>query len=152
MQSRKGRSQEKTQGAPTQSIELPAALALPQPTTNTRGAGEETAGKWATFFLVAIGIFMATLDSSIVNISLPLMARDFGVPLSGAIEWVIIAYLVATTAILLTAGRLADLLGHKVVWIAGLMLFTASSALCGLAPSLGMLIAARTVQGVGGAL
>jgi len=78
------------------------------------------------------------------------MARDFGVPLSGAIEWVIIAYLVATTAILLTAGRLADLLGHKVVWIAGLMLFTASSALCGLAPSLGMLIAGRTGPGWGG--
>ncbi len=154
MQSPKGLSQEKTlsQGAPTQSCEPSTALALPLPTTSTSGSGEETAGKWAIFFLVAIGIFMATLDSSIVNISLPTMARGFGVPLSGAIEWVVIAYLVATTSVLLTAGRLADLLGRKVVWIAGLMLFTASSALCGLAPSLSMLIAARAVQGVGGAL
>ncbi len=114
--------------------------------------GEETAGKWAVLAIVAIGVFMATLDSSIVNISLPTIARDFGVPLSGAVEWVIIAYLVATTAILLTAGRLADMIGRKVVWTAGLIIFTCSSALCGLAPSLGFLIAARTIQGLGGAL
>jgi hypothetical protein len=87
------------QGAPIPGTEPPAALLLPQPTQNTRGSGEETAGKWAMFFLVAIGIFMATLDSSIVNISLPTIARHFGVPLSGAVEWVIIAYLVTTTAI-----------------------------------------------------
>src|SRR5947209_12435595 len=74
--------------------------------------GEETAGKWAVLSIVAIGVFMATLDSSIVNISLPTIAHEFGVPLSGAVEWVIIAYLVATTAILLTAGRLADMIGR----------------------------------------
>ena len=93
-----------------------------------------------------------TADSSIVNISLPTIARHFGVPLSGAVEWVIITYLVTTTAILLTAGRLADMLGRKVVWMAGLSIFTTSSAICGLALSLGMLIATRAVQGVGGAL
>ncbi|GHO60455.1 MFS transporter [Ktedonobacter robiniae] len=135
-----------------QSHQQSATFALSQPAPDSRGAGKETAGKWTIFFLVAIGIFMATLDTSIVNISLPLIAQNFGVPLSGAIEWVVIAYLVTTTALLLTAGRLADLLGRKAVWIAGLLLFTASSALCGLAPSLSLLITARAVQGVGGAL
>src|SRR5438477_10647170 len=86
--------------------------------------GRETAGKWAVLSIVAIGVFMATLDSSIVNISLPTIAHEFGVPLSGAVEWVIIAYLVATTAILLTAGRLADMIGRKVVWTTGLIIFT----------------------------
>lgn len=114
--------------------------------------GEETAGKWAVLAIVAIGVFMATLDSSIVNISLPTIAHDFGVPLSGAVEWVIIAYLVVTTAVLLTAGRLADMIGRKVVWTAGLIIFTGCSAICGLAPSLGILIASRAFQGLGGAL
>src|SRR5690242_21689583 len=109
-----------------------------------RSDGAERANKWAVLSIVAIGVFMATLDSSIVNISLPTIARDFGVPLSGAVEWVIIAYLVATTAILLTAGRLADMIGRKVVWTAGLIIFTGCSAVCGLAPSLGILIASRT--------
>src|SRR5512135_3115956 len=97
--------------------------------------GEETAGKWAVLAIVAIGVFMATLDSSIVNISLPTIARNFGVPLNGLIEWVVIAYLVTTSAVLLTAGRLADMIGRKTVWITGLILFTGSSALCGLSPS-----------------
>ena len=114
--------------------------------------GGETAGKWAVLAIVAIGVFMATLDSSIVNISLPTIAHNFGVPLSGAVEWVIIAYLVTTAAILLTSGRLADMVGRKVVWTVGLIVFTTSSAVCGLAPSLGILIASRAVQGLGGAL
>jgi EmrB/QacA subfamily drug resistance transporter len=113
---------------------------------------EEGVSKWAVLAIVAVGVFMATLDSSIVNISLPTIARYFNVPLSGAIEWVVIAYLVATAAILLTAGRLADMIGRKAVWLAGLLLFTSGSALCGAAPSLGFLIAARAFQGLGGAL
>lgn len=102
--------------------------------------------------IVAIGVFMATLDSSIVNISLPTIAQYFNVPLNGAIEWVIIAYLVATAAILLTAGRLADMLGRKAVWVVGLAVFTIGSALCGMAPQLSFLIASRALQGLGGAL
>jgi len=62
-------------------------------------------GKWTVFALVAIGVFMATLDTSIVNISLPSIAAHFQFPLGGAIEWVIIAYLVVVVAALLTAGR-----------------------------------------------
>ncbi|MEO6892989.1 MAG: MFS transporter [Ktedonobacteraceae bacterium] len=108
--------------------------------------------KWVVFVIIAIGIFMATLDSSIVNISLPTIAHYFGVPLSGSIEWVTIAYLVATSAVLLTAGRVADMIGRKPVWSVGLVIFTLGSAICGAAPALGFLVAARGLQGVGGAL
>src|SRR6266516_7145944 len=115
-------------------------------------AGSQRANKWAVLAIVAIGVFMATLDSSIVNISLPTIARYFGVPLSGEVEWVIIAYLVVTAGILLTAGRISDMIGRKPVWVAGLTIFTLGSAFCGFAPSLELLIAARALQGLGGAL
>ncbi|MGZ3678167.1 MAG: MFS transporter [Ktedonobacterales bacterium] len=115
-------------------------------------ASGERANKWAVFGIVATGIFMSTLDSSIVNISLPTIARYFGVPLSGAIEWVIISYLVVIAAVLLSIGRLADIIGRKPIWAAGLAIFTIGSALCGAAPSLGFLIAARGFQGLGGAM
>jgi EmrB/QacA subfamily drug resistance transporter len=111
-----------------------------------------TTNKWAILIVAAVGSFMATLDTSIVNISLPSIAHNFNVPLNGEIEWVVIAYLVATAAIMLTAGRLADMIGRKIVWITGLILFTASSACCGVSPTLAFLIIARTVEGLGGAL
>jgi MFS family permease len=79
------------------------------------------------------------------------MAHFFGVPLSGAVEWVIIAYLVVSAGVLLTVGRLADSIGRKPIWVAGLLIFTAGSALSGASVSLGMLIAARALQGLGGA-
>jgi EmrB/QacA subfamily drug resistance transporter len=113
---------------------------------------EEGANKWAVLTIVAIGVFMATLDSSIVNISLPTIAHYFGTALTGAVEWVIIAYLVVIAGVLLTIGRLADMIGRKPIWVAGLIIFTAGSAISGASISLGMLIAARALQGLGGAL
>jgi EmrB/QacA subfamily drug resistance transporter len=109
-------------------------------------------GKWAVLAILAIGIFMATLDSSIVNISLPTIAMYFQVPLSGTIEWVIIAYLVVIAGVLLTIGRLADITGRKMLWVAGLVIFTVGSATCGAAPALPILIIARAFQGLGSAL
>ena len=124
-----------------------------RPQADTPGPKQtEQANKWAVLVIVAIGVFMATLDSSIVNISLPAIASSFGVPLSGEIEWVIIAYLVVTAGVLLTAGRISDMIGRKPIWAAGLIIFTVGSAFCGFAPSLGLLIAARALQGLGGAL
>jgi EmrB/QacA subfamily drug resistance transporter len=102
--------------------------------------------------IVGIGVLMATIDSSIVNISLPAIARYFDVGLSGAVEWVIIAYLVIIAAVLLSVGRLADMVGRKPLWLAGLVIFTLGSALCGAAPSLSLLIIFRALQGLGGAL
>jgi EmrB/QacA subfamily drug resistance transporter len=108
--------------------------------------------KWAVLGLVVVGTFMTNLDASIVNISLPSIARTFNTPLGGTVEWVIIAYLVVIAATLLTFGRVSDLIGRKPVWVAGLVLFTLGSALCGAASSLSWLVAARIFQGLGGAL
>ncbi|MGB8991900.1 MAG: MFS transporter [Desulfobaccales bacterium] len=112
----------------------------------------ETAGKWTVLLIVDIGIFMATLDASIVNISLPKISLFFHVPLSGMVEWVIISYLVVIASLLLILGRLSDIVGQKLLWVLGLSIFTLSSALCGAAPSLFHLVIFRALQGVGGAM
>lgn len=119
---------------------------------NTRRRNATSVNKWLVFSIVGIGVFMSTLDSSIVNISLPSIAAYFGSPLSGAVEWIVIAYLVVIAASLLTIGRLADMTGRKAIWAWGLAIFTAGSALCGAAPSMGFLIAARAFQAIGGSL
>src|SRR5579883_2359516 len=102
--------------------------------------------------LAATATFMTTLDSSIVNIGLPSIARTFGVGISGAVEWIIIGYLVVIAAVLLTFGHLADMIGRKPIFLTGLIVFILGSALSGLAPSLLLLILSRLLQGIGGAL
>jgi len=114
--------------------------------------GGETAGKWTVMAMVDIGAFMATLDASIVNISLPKISLSFQVPLSGMVEWVIIAYLIVIASLLLILGRLSDMLGEKLLWVLGLAIFTISSVLCGAAPSLLSLVIFRALQGIGGAM
>jgi EmrB/QacA subfamily drug resistance transporter len=127
-------------------------VAKPTTALGLAPAEGEHAGKWTVLGIVALGVFMATLDSSVVNISLPTIARHFGRPLDTAMMWVVIAYLVVVASLMLTIGRLADVVGHKPIWILGLAVFTIGSALCGAAPSLASLIAFRSVQGVGGAM
>src|SRR5215469_1484600 len=117
----------------------------------TRVDVDECANRWAVLVLSGSAAFMTTLDSSIVNIALPAIARAFGVPLTGAVEWILIGYLVVIAAVLLTFGRVADMLGRKPLFLGGLVVFTVGSALCGAAPSLGALIAARCFQGLGAA-
>ncbi|MGA9754369.1 MAG: DHA2 family efflux MFS transporter permease subunit [Desulfobaccales bacterium] len=115
-------------------------------------AGGETADKWTVMGIMAFGLFMATLDASIVNISLPKISLSFHIPLSGMVEWVIIAYLIVIASLLLTLGRLLDMVGQKLLWVLGLSIFTTSSALCGAAPSLLFLVIFRALQAVGGAM
>ena len=110
-----------------------------------------TLPRWRAFPPLAIGVVMATLDISVVNIALPTLSRVFGVPLT-RIEWVVLAYVVTLTGLLLTAGRLADRVGRRRTYAIGLAGFAAASALCGLAPSAATLIAARVLQGMGAAL
>jgi EmrB/QacA subfamily drug resistance transporter len=127
-----------------QPVTSPAATALP--------LGKRASKRWAVLAVVTVGTFMTTLDASIVNIGLPSIAQAFGTPLTGAVEWVIIGYLVVIAALLLSVGRLADLIGRTPIWLAGLTLFTIGSAICGAAPALAFLIGARAFQGVGSAL
>jgi MFS family permease len=109
------------------------------------------ANKWMALLVVTIGAFMGNLDASIVNISLPAIAHAFGTSFNGSIEWVVISYLIVIAGVLLSIGRLADTLGRKPIWVIGLFVFTAGSALCGAAPTLPLLIGARGLQGLGAA-
>ena len=106
--------------------------------------------KWAVLGLVAVGTFMTTLDTSIVNISLPSIARTFHTPFGGAVEWVIIAYLLSSTVVAPLYGKLSDIHGRRAMMLTALGLFIAGSAAAAVAPNMAMLIAARTLQGVGG--
>jgi EmrB/QacA subfamily drug resistance transporter len=105
---------------------------------------------WVGFSAVAVGTLMATVDGSIVSVALPSMHRDLGASYGG-VELVVTAYLLAVSAALLAAGRLGDVAGHRRVFVGGLLIFTAGSALCGLAPGLSVLVAARLVQALGAA-
>ena len=105
---------------------------------------------WALTALTATQL-MVILDGTIVNVALPTIRADLGFSGTG-LAWVVNAFFVAFALLLLPAGRLADLVGARRVFLGGLVVFTAASALCGLAPGPELLVAARFVQGVGGAL
>lgn len=121
------------------------------PTAASREAGDSDLPRWRAFPPLAIGVVMATLDISVVNIALPTLARAFAVPLT-SIEWVVLSYVVTITGLLLTFGRLADRLGRRRIYGLGLAVFTTASALCAASPSAGALIAARAIQGLGAAM
>ena len=107
--------------------------------------------KWRAMLVVSIGIFMATLDASIVNLALPALRHYFNTDIA-TIEWVILSYLLTITTLLLTLGRLSDMYGRKSMFLAGLLIFTLGSGLCSLSASAGQLITFRVVQGLGAAM
>ncbi len=100
---------------------------------------------------VCLGAFMATLDTSIVNIALPQIARDFNYSLV-QISWVMLIYLLMNVSLLLTSGRLGDLLAPGKLFLLGLLIFSGASAFCGLSPSLGWMLGSRALQGIGASL
>lgn len=106
---------------------------------------------WRIFSLVAIGVFMSTLDSSIVNIALPAIMKDLESAFA-SVEWVVMIYLLTVSSLLLSFGRLSDMIGRRRVYCAGFLLFAGGSFLCGLAPSAAWLIGFRAVQGSGAAM
>jgi MFS family permease len=107
--------------------------------------------KWWTLVVVCIAIFMLLLDITIVNVALPPISRSLNAGFTD-LQWVIDAYALALATCVLNAGSLADLLGRKRVFVAGVVLFTAASALCGAASTPLFLILARDTQGIGGAI
>jgi EmrB/QacA subfamily drug resistance transporter len=107
--------------------------------------------QWWTLAAVTFGLFMIMLDNTVVNVALPSIQNDLGISQSG-LEWVVNAYALTFGVLLLTGGKLADLLGRRLIFMIGLVIFTASSLACGLATGDVMLITARTVQGIGAAL
>ncbi|WP_028066326.1 DHA2 family efflux MFS transporter permease subunit [Solirubrobacter soli] len=107
--------------------------------------------RWLALVVLCAGMLMVILDQTIVNVALPTIQSDLGFSASG-LAWVINAYLIAFGGLLLLAGRLGDLIGRRTIFLAGLAVFTLASLLCGLSGSPEMLIAARFIQGVGGAL
>jgi len=102
-------------------------------------------------YVLCVGVLMIVLDATVVNVALPSIQTDLGFSQS-SLAWVVNAYLIAFGSLLLLAGRLGDLIGRRTVFLAGLVVFTGASLTCGLAQSQGMLVAARFVQGVGGAM
>lgn len=107
--------------------------------------------KWQIFFLVAVSIFMATLDSSIVNVALPYIMRDLSSSLSD-IQWVVVIYLLTVSSLLLTFGRLSDITGRPMVYLLGFGFFTLGSFLCAVSATVTGLVMARAVQGVGASM
>ena len=107
--------------------------------------------KWWTLAAVAFSLFMIMLDNTVVTVALPAIQTDLG---SGVteLEWILNAYVMTFSVFLLTGGKLADMLGRRRIFIAGIVIFTLASLLCAIATGTGMLIAARALQGCGAAL
>jgi EmrB/QacA subfamily drug resistance transporter len=107
--------------------------------------------RWMALYVLCVGMLMIVLDATIVNVALPSIQTDLGFSQSN-LAWVVNAYLIAFGGLLLLAGRIGDLVGQRRVFLIGLVVFIAASLLCALAQNEAMLIGARFVQGVGGAL
>jgi EmrB/QacA subfamily drug resistance transporter len=118
---------------------------------NHRPAVQTDRSRWIALIVLCVGVLMIVLDATVVNVALPSIQRDLGFSQSG-LAWVVNAYLITFGGLLLLAGRLGDLISRRAVFLAGLGVFTGASLLCGMAGSQEMLVGARFVQGVGGAM
>src|SRR5207249_4549267 len=106
---------------------------------------------WYALIVLCMGSLMIVLDTTIVNVALPSIRADLGFSQT-SLAWVVNAYLLTFSGFLLLGGRLGDLFGHRRLFLSGIALFTVASLCCGLAGSQGFLVAARSVQGLGGAV
>ena len=107
--------------------------------------------KWFTLGAVSFGLFMIMLDNTVVNVALPAIQRDLGVGIS-ELEWIVAGYALTFAAFMLPGGKLADYYGRRLIFVLGIVIFTAASLACGMADSGNVLIGARIAQGVGAAL
>ncbi|WP_350279553.1 MFS transporter [Kribbella sp. HUAS MG21] len=120
-------------------------------TLATTPAAQGGRSRWLALYTLCAGMLMIVLDVTVVNVALPSMQDDLGFTNSG-LAWVVNGYMIPFGGLLLLAGRLGDLIGRRTVFLSGLTLFTAASILCGVAGSQEILVAARFIQGAGGAL
>jgi EmrB/QacA subfamily drug resistance transporter len=107
--------------------------------------------RWIALYVLCVGMLMIVLDVTVVNVALPSIQDDLGFSQS-SLAWVVNAYLIAFGGLLLLSGRFGDILGRKSIFMAGLAVFTVASLLCGVAQSQGLLVGARFIQGIGGAM
>jgi EmrB/QacA subfamily drug resistance transporter len=107
--------------------------------------------KWHAMAAVGTGVFLATVDSSIINVSLPTLVRALHTEFA-VVQWVVLAYLLTITSTMASIGRLADMVGKKSIYMIGFIVFTLGSALCGLSPSVNWLIGFRVLQATGAAM
>src|SRR5918911_584468 len=107
--------------------------------------------RWIALIVLCLGDLMIVLDTTIVNVALPSIRADLGFS-QASLAWVVNAYLLTFGGFLLLGGRLGDLYGHRRLFVAGIALFTLASVACGLSTTQAMLVASRTVQGIGGAV
>ncbi|HEX7150295.1 MAG TPA: MFS transporter [Thermoanaerobaculia bacterium] len=115
------------------------------------GAAETSRATRGALATLSISMLLASLGTSIANVALPTLAMAFGASLP-QVQWVVLAYLLAITTLIVSVGRLGDVLGRRRLLLGGTFLFTVASLLCGVAPTLWMLIAARAAQGLGAAI
>ena len=107
--------------------------------------------KWFVMAAVGMGIFLGTIDGSIINVALPTLARNLETEFA-VVQWVSLAYLLTMATLMLSMGRLGDMIGKKKVYASGFVIFTLGSLLCGIAPSIYLLIAFRVLQAIGAAM
>ena len=107
--------------------------------------------KWYVMAAVAMGIFLSTIDGTIINVALPTLVRDLNADFP-TVQWVMLSYLLTLAILLLTMGRLGDMVGKKPVYALGMVIFTAGSVLCGLSPTVFWLIGFRVLQAIGAAM
>lgn len=107
--------------------------------------------KWYVMAAVAMGVFLATIDGSIVNVALPTLVRAFHTEFA-VVQWVVLAYLLTVTTLMLGVGRLGDMVGKKPLYATGFVVFTTGSVLCGLAPTIYWLVGFRVLQAIGAAM
>ncbi|AUX26897.1 multidrug MFS transporter [Sorangium cellulosum] len=111
-------------------------------------AQSENNKKWLVLATIGLSVFMAMIDSSIVNLTLPTFAREMGVSFA-AVQWIVLSYMLTVTTLMLSVGRLADIVGKRPMFVVGLAIFTVASGMCAIEVSLAWLIGWRVVQGVG---
>lgn len=123
---------------------------IPEPATGGPLAMGTPQARWVIAATV-LGSGVAFLDSTVVNVALPAIHRSLGGGVAG-LQWTVDAYLITLTALMLLGGSLGDIHGRRRIYVAGLVGFGLASALCALAPGIGVLLAARAVQGIAGAM